>query len=100
VDLYLATGQEHHRAAYLWNELGWRAHFKDILYSAKLGHLKDTPEFFAAINRALALAPGDRPLFFDDREDIVMLARDAGWDAHVFDTIEDVVSHARLRDLL
>jgi putative hydrolase of the HAD superfamily len=41
VELYLATGQEHHRAAYLWDELGFKAHFKDIFYSARLGHLKD-----------------------------------------------------------
>jgi putative hydrolase of the HAD superfamily len=100
VDLYLATGQEHHRAAYLWNELGWRVHFKDIFYGAKLGHLKDTPEFFAAVNRALAITSGDRPLFFDDRADVVMLARDAGWDAHVFDTVDDVTSHPRLKYLL
>jgi putative hydrolase of the HAD superfamily len=100
VDVYLATGQEHHRAAYLWNELGWRAHFKDIFYSAKLGHLKETPEFFGAINRALAIAPGDRPVFFDDREDIVSLARDAGWDACVFDTLDDVIGHPRLKHLL
>ena len=100
LDLYLATAQEHHRAGYLWNELGWRAHFTDIFYSARLGHLKDTPEFFTAINRELAIVPGERPLFFDDREDIVMLARQAGWDAHVFDTLDDVVSHPRLKDLL
>jgi putative hydrolase of the HAD superfamily len=100
VDLYLATAQEHHRAAHLWNTLGLRDHFRDIFYSAKLGHLKDTPEFFAAINRALAIAPGDRPLFFDDREEIVLLARDAGWDACVFDTVEDVVNHPRLKDFL
>jgi len=100
VDLYLATGQEHHRAAYLWNRLGWRSHFKDMFYSAKLGCLKDTPEFFAAINRTLAIGPAERPLFFDDREDIVMLAHAAGWGARVFDTVEDVVGHPRLKDLL
>ena len=100
VDLYLATGQEHHRAAFLWNELGWRAHFNDVFYSARLGYLKDTPEFFAAINRALAIAPGERPLFFDDREDSVMLARAAGWDASVFDRVEDVIRHPKLKDLV
>ncbi len=101
VDIYLATGQEHHRAAYLWNELGWRVHFKDIFHSARLGQLKDTPDFFAAINRALDhRSRRDRPLFFDDREDIVMLAREAGWDAHVFDTVADVVGHPRLRNSL
>ena len=100
VDLFLATGQERHRADYLWNELGLRRHFRDIFYSARLGHLKDTPEFFAAINRALAIDPGHRPLLFDDRDDIVMLARASGWDATVFDTIADITHHPRLKDLL
>ncbi len=35
--------QEHHRAAYLWDELGFKEHFKDIFYSARLGHLKKRP---------------------------------------------------------
>ena len=37
VALYLATGQEHYRADYLWHRLGFAAHFKDIFYSSKLG---------------------------------------------------------------
>ncbi len=45
-------------------------------------------------------ATGYRPLFFDDRPDIVMLARDARWDASVFDKVEDVLRHPRLEDLL
>jgi putative hydrolase of the HAD superfamily len=100
VELYVATGQEHYRAAYLWNELGFSKHFKDIFYSARLGHLKGTPEFFAEVNRALGIAPDERPLFFDDQEEIVSLARTAGWDACVFDTTDDILKHPRLRDLL
>jgi putative hydrolase of the HAD superfamily len=100
VELYLATGQEHHRAAYLWNELGLRAHFRDIFYSARLGHLKATPEFFGAINRALAIGPAERPLLFDDDEEVVGLARASGWDASVLDTVDDLVGHPRLARLL
>jgi putative hydrolase of the HAD superfamily len=99
-ELYLLTGQEHYRAAYLWDELGFREHFKDILYSAKLGHLKNTPEFFRRVNALLGIAAPERPLFFDDQEDAVGLARAAGWDACVFNTVEDVRTHPRLRSLL
>ena len=100
VELYLATGQEHYRAAYLWDELGFKEHFKDIFYSARLGHLKDGPEFFLAINRALGIAPAENPLFFDDRADVVGFARSAGWDGCVFDTAADLLNHPRLVKLL
>lgn len=32
--LYVATGQEHHRARYLWNELGFSRWFDRLFYSA------------------------------------------------------------------
>jgi putative hydrolase of the HAD superfamily len=100
VELYVVTGQEHYRAAYLWNELGLREHFKDILYSAKLGHLKSSAEFFSRINSALGITADERPLFFDDQEEVVRLAQESGWDAYVFNTVEDVLTHPRLRKLL
>ena len=36
--LYVATGQEHHRARYLWSELGFSKWFDRIFYSAEIGH--------------------------------------------------------------
>lgn len=100
VELYLVTGQEHYRAAYLWNNLGFCKYFRSILYSARLGHLKSTPQFFSAINAELIITPADRPVFFDDQEEIVRLAREAGWDACVFNVVEDLVEHSRLQGLL
>ena len=100
VELYLVTGQEHHRAAYLWNTLGFRNDFKDILYSAKLGCLKSAPEFFIRINALLGIVEGERPLLFDDTAEVVDLARKVGWDACVFDTVDDLLGHVRLRPLL
>lgn len=38
--IFVATGQEHHRARYLWNELGFSKHFDGIFYSAKIGYGK------------------------------------------------------------
>jgi putative hydrolase of the HAD superfamily len=100
VELYLVTGREHYRAHYLWNQLGFRKYFKDILYSAKLGHLRGTRAFFQAINTALEVAPSERPIFFDDQEEIVRSAREIGWDACVFDTVGDLQTHPRLVTLL
>ena len=100
VNLYLATGQEHYRAAYLWNDLGFNEQFKDIFYSAKVGHLKNTPEFFQRINSLLGIVAGERPLYFDDDEEVVRLACKAGWDACLFETIGDLRNHPRLQGLL
>ena len=35
--LYLATNQEHERAGYLMNTLGFSQYFEDIFYSARIG---------------------------------------------------------------
>ncbi|MGK2740618.1 HAD family hydrolase [Tepidicaulis sp. LMO-SS28] len=99
-ELYIATGQEHRRAHHLWQTLGFEKHFEEMFYSARLGHPKPTPEFFAAINEVLGISQEERPLFFDDTETIVALAREAGWDAHLFETVEDLREHPRIKPLL
>jgi len=100
VELYIATAQEHHRASYLWNDLGLKELFDDIFYSARLGVSKDRPDFFAKINAQLDIGAAERPLFFDDTETVVRAARAAGWDAHIFDTVEDISRHSRLVRIL
>ena len=97
---YLATGQEHYRADYLWNDLRLRDHFEAMFYSARIGHLKSSPEFYAAVSKALGIGPDERPLFFDDSPSAVTAAREAGWDACLFATVEDMRTHPRLSDLL
>jgi putative hydrolase of the HAD superfamily len=97
--IYVATGQEHHRASYLWNELGFSKRFDGMFYSAKIGHPKKDVRFFDAINRALGIGAEQRPLFFDDQPEIVELAKRAGWDGTVFASVNDVREHPRLRHL-
>lgn len=98
VKTYVATGQEHRRARYLWNDLGLSKHFDGMFYSAEIGHPKKDLRFFEAINRALGIDAEHRPLFFDDQPEIVALAGDAGWDGTVFTSVADVLEHPRLRD--
>jgi putative hydrolase of the HAD superfamily len=97
--LFVATGQEHHRARYLWNELGFSKHFDGIFYSANIGYGKKDARFFQAINRSLEIGAGERPLFFDDQPEIVELAKTVGWDATAFTSINDIQGHPRLRHL-
>jgi len=100
VDLYLATGQEPYRAAYLWNDLGLKDLFDEIFYSARLGIPKSDTRFFAKVGELLDIARGERPLFFDDTESVVMAARAGGWDAYVFDTVVDLSENSRIAHIL
>jgi len=100
IELYIATGQEHRRARYLWHDLGLSRSFSDIFYSARIGCLKHEPGFFEAINADLAIGPDESPLFFDDSPRIIEAARQAGWDAVRFTTAADIANHPRLRGYL
>lgn len=97
--IFVATGQEHHRARYLWNDLRFADHFERIFYSAEVGFLKKEIGFFEAINRALGISPEEQPLFFDDQPEIVEIAKRAGWDAVVYRSVEDIHRHPRLKNL-
>ncbi|MDP1639873.1 MAG: HAD-IA family hydrolase [Hyphomicrobium sp.] len=97
--LYIATNQDHVRAQWLWLTLGFRDHFDDIFYSARLGVLKPNPTYFEAI--ASRIGRQDQPpLFFDDSEEVVAGARCAGWDAVLYDDHEDCISHPWIAERL
>ncbi len=97
--MFIATGQEHHRARYLWNELGFSKQFDGIFYSAEIVHPKKDIRFFEAINRSLEIDAGERPLLFDDQPEVVELAKSAGWDGTVFTSVNDIQEHPKLRHL-
>lgn len=97
--MYVATGQEHHRARYLWNELGFSRYFERMFYSAQIGHPKKDVRFFETINRTLAISAEERPIFFDDQPEIVELAISSGWEGVIFTSPDDIQQHPRLRHL-
>ncbi|MGB0576164.1 MAG: HAD family hydrolase [Alphaproteobacteria bacterium] len=100
IELYLATAQEPYRANYLWHDLAFKELFRDIFFSARLGIAKDSAAFFSKINTVLDIGPEERPLYFDDTPDVVSAAKEAGWDAYEFDTIEDLNRNSRLLSIL
>jgi putative hydrolase of the HAD superfamily len=90
--LFIATNQDHMRAQWLWFTLGFGELFEDIFYSARFGTMKPSADYFDAIEARIG--PQDRPpLFFDDRVEIVEAARHRGWDAVLYDTLEDCSRH-------
>ena len=101
VELFVATGQEHYRASYLWDQLEFSNYFKKIFYSADIGFLKSSPEFFKAINVELEIPVlAEAPLFFDDSETMVKTSMEAGWEGVVFNSIDDIRQHPRILELL
>jgi putative hydrolase of the HAD superfamily len=80
IPVYLATNQEHLRAAYLMETLGLAGHVDGIFYSASLGAKKPDIEFFAKIQAGVGLN-GDEMLLIDDDRRNVEAARRAGWQA-------------------
>jgi putative hydrolase of the HAD superfamily len=80
VRVYLATNQEHLRAGYLMDTLGFRELVDGMFYSARLGTKKPEPHFFAKVSAAVGL-PGPELLLIDDSRVNVDAALRAGWRA-------------------
>lgn len=97
--LFLATNQEHLRAFHLWNGLGLRHIFEDILYSARLGVAKPDRAFFEQVDRRIGPQP-EPPLLFDDSPAVIEAARAFGWEAVHVDDAADVGSHPWIRSML
>lgn len=101
IRLYIATNQEHVRAAYLMNELGFSKYFEDIFYSARIGHLKPDPNYFSYISDALDLKKlPDPPIFFDDRIEVVEGALQAGWEAYEYIDVESLYQCPYVKNIL
>ncbi len=87
----LATIQEHHRASYLWNDLGLRSFFSEIFYSGSIGYLKDEPAFFHYINTFCNIKfEQDEVLYFDDNPNFVETATSCGWKAFCIERTEQI----------
>jgi len=80
IRVYLATNQEHLRAAYLMEKLSLAEHVDDIFYSAQLGAKKPDSEFFARVQAAVGLS-GEEILLIDDSLQNIDAALTAGWQA-------------------
>jgi putative hydrolase of the HAD superfamily len=78
--VYLATNQEHTRAAYLAEKVGLQNHCDGIFYSAAIGHKKPESDFFDKVAARVGLPPEQLALIDDTRENVVA-ARQAGWGA-------------------
>lgn len=83
VEVHLATVQEHERARYLWNDLGFRHRFDGMHYAAAMGSSKPAAAFYRSVETAANLKP-EAIFFIDDKEANVAAARACGWTAAVW----------------
>lgn len=91
--IYLATNQEHLRAAYLWRQFRFEHVFDDMLYAARLGAMKPNPAFFQAAAKCLPQSD-EPPILFDDSKACVEAANAYGWQGVLFNHLEDFTHHA------
>jgi putative hydrolase of the HAD superfamily len=80
VRIFLATNQEHMRAAYLMDRLHLRNHVDGIIYSAQIAARKPQRAFFDAAARRSGSAP-EGIILVDDTQANVDAAIAAGWGA-------------------
>ena len=82
--VFAATNQEHHRIAYLRDELGLGVHFDEIVYSAALGVCKPDRVFYTNAQARMGVTVAQSILFVDDKASNVDGARMAGWRAMLY----------------
>lgn len=82
--VYAATNQEHHRIAYLRDQMGLGAHFDEIVYSAALGVCKPERVFYTNAQARMGVTVAQSILFVDDKASNVDGARMAGWRAMLY----------------
>ena len=97
--LYIATNQDHTRAQWLWQAMGLGELFEDIFYSARAGVRKPEKGFFDFIEQRIG-PQSEPPLFFDDTPKVIDGARAHGWEAVLFNTVEDCISHPWIAERL
>ncbi len=92
VRVYLATNQEHIRAAYLWREFRLGHVFEDMFYAARLGAAKPNRAFYEKV-AALLPASDEPPMLFDDAQSCVDAANAFGWEGVLFTDLRHFTEH-------
>jgi putative hydrolase of the HAD superfamily len=77
--VFAASNQEHHRVAWLKENVGLGEHFDEIIYSAALGCCKPERVFFTNAQARMGVQNSRSILFVDDTPANVDAARTLGW---------------------
>ena len=96
IQVHLATVQDHERARYLWDDLGFRDRFDGLHYAAQLGSSKPATDFYRSIEGRTGFLPSELFLI-DDRRPNVEGAVACGWSAALWtgqQTLRSLLRHA------
>ncbi|MEM7124627.1 MAG: HAD-IA family hydrolase [Pseudomonadota bacterium] len=79
--IVLATNQDRHRAAFLWDEMGLSSRFDRMFASSSMGVRKPDTQFWRIITDEMGEVAGPEVLLIDDSQRNVEAARQFGWQA-------------------
>lgn len=79
----IATNNEHRRANYIENDMGFGKRVEHVFASGRIGLAKPDPAFFEHITQALNITPGEM-LLVDDHAGNIQAAQQLGWQAFHF----------------
>lgn len=85
----LGTNQEHNRARYIRKDMGFENYFDELFFSCEMGYMKPELEYFYHAARVLNNDPA-QILFIDNEDKYVNAARQAGWQARLYTTFEEL----------
>jgi HAD superfamily hydrolase (TIGR01509 family) len=68
--------------------MAFESSFDQIFASCDIGYKKPDFRFYKTVTNVLQLRGVDRIVFFDDRIENVEAARQAGWEAYLYTSIE------------
>ena len=86
---YIASNQEQIRAEYIRVRMGFESMFERLFFSCELGCAKPDRHFFDGITSEIGFEPHNIH-FWDDSGSYVHAARRAGWNAHVYESVESI----------
>lgn len=84
------TNQERYRMAYLFDQVGLRHLFDDVVWSGEVGMTKSNPDFYLAAQAKVGCTDPRQVWFFDDDQANIDVASEAGWRAHYFLDLDDM----------
>ena len=85
----LASNQEAERADYIRHHMGFSQIFDHLFFSCDLGATKPDRKFYESITSTLNCSP-ENITFWDDTEQHVIGACNAGWNAYLYESEESL----------
>lgn len=85
----LGTNQEKYRTDYIRHAMGFEKLFDRLFFSCELGSMKPERSYFDAVCDALE-CQANSILFFDNEEHYVKAAKEAGWNAQLYTSFENL----------